>query len=157
MRWNGASHCELVGKSMESETTTWTEFPNGGKSIVEQILASEERNKSKGAGLWESQSGIQVRKLTIWVRSFEIKNYSRVHQVDQLHQSLWLTLKSPKTKTLEDGLIKSEAYLELFIFIVFKNINRVKINKIKTLPCVIFLLLLFSEKKVCIYVSNVLK
>ena len=76
MRWNGASHCELVGKSMESETTTWTEFPNGGKSIVEQILASEERNKSKGAGLWESQSGIQVRKLTIWVRSFEIKNYN---------------------------------------------------------------------------------
>ena len=53
MRWNWASHCELVGKSMESETT-WTEFPIGGKSIVEQILASEESNKSKGAGLWES-------------------------------------------------------------------------------------------------------
>ena len=57
------------GNSMETET--WPEFPNGGKAIVEQILASEERNKSKRAGLWESQSGIQVGKLTIWVRSFE--------------------------------------------------------------------------------------
>ena len=30
---------------MESETATWSEFPNGEKAIVEQILASEERNK----------------------------------------------------------------------------------------------------------------
>ena len=30
------------------------------------------RTKSKRAGLWESQLGIQVGKLTIWVRSFEI-------------------------------------------------------------------------------------
>ena len=73
MRWNGASCCELVGKSMETETTTWSEFPNGGKAIVKQILASEERNKSKRAGRWESQSGIRVGKLTIWVRSFEIE------------------------------------------------------------------------------------
>ena len=75
MRWNGASCCELVEKSMETETTTWSEFPNGGKAIVEQILASEERNKSKRAGLWESQSGIRVGKLTIWVRSFEIEKF----------------------------------------------------------------------------------
>ena len=33
-------------------------YPNGGKAIVEQILALEEINKSKGAELWESQSGI---------------------------------------------------------------------------------------------------
>ena len=65
--------CELVGKSMETEKTTWSEFPNAGKAIVEQILVSEEINKSKRAGLWESQSGIQVGKLTIWVRSFEIE------------------------------------------------------------------------------------
>ena len=58
---------------METETTTSSEFTNGGKAIVEQILASEERNKSKRAGLWESQSGIRVGKLTIWVRSFEIE------------------------------------------------------------------------------------
>ena len=40
---------------------------------MEQILASEERNRSKRAGLQESQSGIQVGKLTIGVRSFEIE------------------------------------------------------------------------------------
>ena len=38
---------------------------NGGKAIVEQILASEEINKSKRAGLRESQSGIRVEKLNI--------------------------------------------------------------------------------------------
>ena len=63
---NGASHCEYDGKSMETETTKWSDFPNGGKAIVEQILASEERKKSKRAGLSESQSGIWVGKLTIW-------------------------------------------------------------------------------------------
>ena len=71
MQWNGASRFELVGKSMETETV-WSEFPNRGKAIAEQILMSGEINKSKRAGLWESQSGIQVGKLTIWVRSFEI-------------------------------------------------------------------------------------
>ena len=39
---------------METETTTWSEFPSGGKAVVEQILALEERKKSKRAGLWES-------------------------------------------------------------------------------------------------------
>ena len=32
---------------METETKTLSEIPNGGKAIVEQILVSEERNKSK--------------------------------------------------------------------------------------------------------------
>ena len=54
----------------------YSEFPNEGKAIVEQILASEERNESKKAGLWESQLGIQVGKLTIWVKSFEIEKLS---------------------------------------------------------------------------------
>ena len=62
---------EFDGNSMETET--WSEFPNGGKAIVEQIQASEEINKSKWAGLLESQSGIRVGKWTIWVRSFEIE------------------------------------------------------------------------------------
>ena len=62
----GAFHFEFIGKSMETETT-WSEFPNGGTAIVEQILVSEEIGKSKRAGLWDSQSGIQVGKLTIWV------------------------------------------------------------------------------------------
>ena len=64
MQWNGASCCKLVWKSMETETATWSEFPNGRKAIVEQILAWEVRNKSKRAGLWESQCDIQVGELT---------------------------------------------------------------------------------------------
>ena len=60
-----ASRCEFDGESMETETTTQSEFPNGGKAIVEQLLASEERNKSKRAVLRESQSGISIGKLTI--------------------------------------------------------------------------------------------
>ena len=73
MQWNEASPCEFDWKSKETETTTWSEFPNGEKAIVEQILVSEERKKSKRAGLWESQSGMQAGKLIIWVRSFEIE------------------------------------------------------------------------------------
>ena len=38
------SHCEYDGKSMENETTTSSEFPNGGKAIVGQMLVSEEIN-----------------------------------------------------------------------------------------------------------------
>ena len=71
-QWNGASCFEFIGKLMETETT-WSEFSNGGEAIVEQILAFEEINKSKIAGLWETQSGIGVGKLTIWVRLFEIE------------------------------------------------------------------------------------
>ena len=43
------------------------------KAIVQNVLASDERNKSKRAGLIKSQSGIRVGKLTITVRSFEIE------------------------------------------------------------------------------------
>ena len=85
VQWNGASCFEFVGKSMEVDTTT-SEFPNGVKTIVQQILASEERKKSGKAGLWKSQSGIQVGNLTIWVRSFERKIIT-VHQVYQFHQN----------------------------------------------------------------------
>ena len=65
MRWNGASHCEFDEKSIETRTTAWSEFPNGGEAIVEQVSAPQERNKSKRAGLWESQSEIRFGKLTI--------------------------------------------------------------------------------------------
>ena len=68
-----ASCFEFDGKSMETGTTTLPEFPNGGKVIKEQIVASEERKKSKRAGMWERQSGIWVGELTIWVRWFKIK------------------------------------------------------------------------------------
>ena len=72
MQWNRAPCFEFLGKSMETDTATWSEFPNGAKAIVEKIPASEEINKSKRARLWESQSGMQVWKLTIWVRLLEI-------------------------------------------------------------------------------------
>ena len=44
---------EFDRTSMETETdrTTWSEFSNGRKAIVDQILALEDRNKSKTAGL----------------------------------------------------------------------------------------------------------
>ena len=32
---------EFEGKSIETESTKWSEFPNGGKFNVEQILRSE--------------------------------------------------------------------------------------------------------------------
>ena len=50
MQWHDASCCELDGKTMETETPTWSEFSNGGKVIAEQIPASQERN-SKNADL----------------------------------------------------------------------------------------------------------
>ena len=73
MPWIGASRCEFDGKSVKTEITSWSELSNGGKAIVEQMLVSEEINKSKRAGLWESQSGIGVGKLIMWVRAFEIE------------------------------------------------------------------------------------
>ena len=105
MWWNGASCCEFDGNSMVTETTTW-EFPNWGKAIVEQIQVSEERKKSKSAGLWESQFGVWVRKLTIWVRSFEIEKIQQSSPGQSVPSELVSQLKSPKTKTLADGLIK---------------------------------------------------
>ena len=74
MQWNGTSCFELDGKSMKTDTKTWSEFPDEGKAIIEQILASEERKKSKREGLQESQSAMREGKLTIRVRSFEISS-----------------------------------------------------------------------------------
>ena len=44
---------------METETPTWSEFPNEGKAILEQILASEEIQKKE-----DYESGIWKGKLT---------------------------------------------------------------------------------------------
>ena len=71
MQSNGTPSLEIDGKSMETDKTTWSEFSNGEKAIIEQILTSEQRNKSKRPLLRDSQSGIQDGKLTIWVTSFE--------------------------------------------------------------------------------------
>ena len=51
MWWNSALFFEFIGKPIETETTTWQEFCNGGEANVEQILASEEINKYKRSGL----------------------------------------------------------------------------------------------------------
>ena len=48
---------------METEITTLSEFDNGRGATVEQILGSEETNSKEQTV--ESQSGIQVEKLTI--------------------------------------------------------------------------------------------
>ena len=47
---------------METETTT-SEFPNGGKAIVQQILESKEKNENH-----------RTMRITVWnpSRSFEI-------------------------------------------------------------------------------------
>ena len=51
--------------------------------------ASVKKKKKKEINPKESQSGIWVGKLTIWVRSFETfqKNYDTVHQIHQFHQN----------------------------------------------------------------------
>ena len=49
MKWS-IPFFEFVWKLMETETTTWSDFPNGGEAIVEQIIVSEGRNISKRAG-----------------------------------------------------------------------------------------------------------
>ena len=63
MPWNWVSNCMFDRKLMETETTTWSEFPNGGKAIIEQILVSEEINPK--------EQDFENGKVTIWVRSFE--------------------------------------------------------------------------------------
>ena len=73
---------------METETT-WSRFPNGGKGIVEQILVSDDINKSKRAGLWQSQTGIHVGMLTMSKIIWNAKKYISFHQVYQFHQKSW--------------------------------------------------------------------
>ena len=63
--WNGVFHFEFDGMLMEVET--WSEFSSGKNTSVRR------KKKPKRAGWWESQSGIWLGRLTIWVRSFEIQ------------------------------------------------------------------------------------
>ena len=84
MKW--AIGFQFGRKSMKTEKTTWSEFPSGEKGILEQILS--QKKKSKRAGLWKSQPGTRIGKLTVWVKSFKI-SYNKVHQVYQFHQK-WL-------------------------------------------------------------------
>ena len=127
MQWNRTSHCEFDGKSIETETTT-SEFPIGRKAIVEQILVSEERNKSKRAGLWESQSGIRVGKLTIWVRSFEIEKdiflgeiFETLYLSDNVEKSLVVRKSQRYLKTCRQNL---QVYLSAYdIYCYHQRLN----------------------------------
>ena len=58
-RWNETCRFEFNGKLLETETTAWLDFPNGWKAIAEQILASEEINKSKRAGCDSHSQGFE--------------------------------------------------------------------------------------------------
>ena len=53
MRWNRPYCCEFDEKLIKTKTI-WSEFPNGGEAIEEQILASEEMKRFKRERLWES-------------------------------------------------------------------------------------------------------
>ena len=43
MGWKRTSSFKFERKRLETEITTWSKFPDGGKAIVEQILPSEEK------------------------------------------------------------------------------------------------------------------
>ena len=69
-------------KSLETETI-WSEFPNGWKAIVEQILASKEINKIKIAGLW-----VTIRDPVMKVNYLsEVIWDSKINLVYQFHQN----------------------------------------------------------------------
>ena len=57
MQWNRACFCEFAGKSTEKETKS-SEFPNGGKAILEQILERNER-----VGLWKEDQNCENHSL----------------------------------------------------------------------------------------------
>ena len=90
---------------MESQwklTQTWSEFPNEGKVILEQILASKEINQSKRADC----ERVTVRDLSRKVNHLSKVIWDRkiitVHQVYQFHQnrlaSLMIDIKVFKDK-----------------------------------------------------------
>ena len=115
MWWNGASHCEFDGKSMEIETRTWSEFPNGGKAIVEQILASEEINKSK------SRKVNHLSKI-VWDRKI-ITEFTRSVSSTRIGKSVLMM----DVKVSKDKSISRWVDCENFIYVRWNWIkNRVK-------------------------------
>ena len=95
-------------KWMDTEATTWPDekATTWGKSIVEQILGSEEYIKSKRVLLWESQIWIHVWMLTIGVKWFETKKNDFPWWISSSGISLPVILmdlrwiKSPKINTV---------------------------------------------------------
>ena len=68
VQWKKASCFEPNRKVNGNLDNNMIRIPNGGKGIVEQILASQERNEFKRAGLWES----------VWDPSKKINYLSKV-------------------------------------------------------------------------------
>ena len=64
---------------MEIEATTWSEFPNRGKAIVEKILVSEEINKSKRVMDRDPSRKVNYLRKVFW--------NDRFHQVYQFHEN----------------------------------------------------------------------
>ena len=94
---------------METKTTTWAEFPNAGKAILEQILASKERKKPKKPELGESHSGILIGKFTSSIRSEFTQSITSIRIG---YPVLMMEIKVSKgNSTLADGLIKRTSYM----------------------------------------------
>ena len=54
--------CEFDEKAMETETTTWSEFPDGGKGIVEQYCCQKKgRNPRKQDCEYQPRTQIFVK------------------------------------------------------------------------------------------------
>ena len=61
---------------MEHLSNDQKDHPNqheNSNKLYNEMLSSQEINKSKRAGVWQSQSGIPVGKLTIWAKLFEME------------------------------------------------------------------------------------
>ena len=61
MQTNGAFRFKFIGESMETETTTWPEFPNGGKP---QTSAYEKQGRTIIAASLQNSEAVGVLKVT---------------------------------------------------------------------------------------------
>ena len=73
MPWNIASHSEFHGKSLQTKTTTRSEFPNGVKAVVKKNTSIRRNKQIKKSTMVRVTVGIWVGKLINWVRSFEVE------------------------------------------------------------------------------------
>ena len=69
---------------METKTTTSSEFPNGGKATVEQMLGSKEINQlSMNVRVTFSDSSRKLNHLSEVVRDRKIIRFNQVYQFCQ--------------------------------------------------------------------------
>ena len=72
MQWKEVSLLEFEGKSMKTEATASSKFPNGEIPTAKLLQCLGKVNQPKRVGLWVLHSEISVGKLTP-VRSFQIE------------------------------------------------------------------------------------